>query len=92
MSDHPSTLRAETSSGLAVEWNDRAAVHRVGAANGILSDAVALNRGSFAEMIALVMAFPESERADYFIEKAGDPEYHFAEIAELAARPDFPGA
>jgi hypothetical protein len=36
------------------------------------------------------MLLPEQERADYYIEKAGDREYHAAEIAELSKRPDFP--
>lgn len=91
MSDHPTTFRAEPTGDHAVEWNDRASLHRVGAGDGLLSDATALNRGTFAELVRQVMAMPAEERGGYVIEKLGDREYRAGEIAELAARPDFPG-
>jgi len=39
-----------------------------------------------------MMLLPEDERAAYCIEKAGDREYHAAEVAQLAALPEFPHA
>ena len=51
-----------------------------------------LRSGTFAEMIRHMMLLPEDERAAYCIEKAGDREYHAAEVAQLAALPDFPHA
>ncbi len=49
-----------------------------------------LRSGTFAELIRHVMLMPEDERAQYCIEKAGDREYHVAEVAGLSQRPDFP--
>ena len=60
--------------------------------DGVLDGAKGLRSGTFAEMIRHMMLLPEDERAAYCIEKAGDREYHAAEVAQLAALPDFPHA
>ncbi|RDC60107.1 hypothetical protein HME9302_01306 [Alteripontixanthobacter maritimus] len=92
MSDHPSTFGGGTTgkTGDNIAWNDRAALHRADDGDGIFDGAKALSRGTFADMIRHVMTLPEADRDTYVIEKAGDREYRAAEIAALAARPDFP--
>jgi hypothetical protein len=91
MTDHPSTFKAKRTHREGVEWNDRAAVHRVGDGDGLFDGAKALRRGTFAEMIEHMMLLPAEERARYLVEKAGDREYSAAEVEELAARSDYPG-
>lgn len=92
MVDHPSTFRAEDTHSEDIEWEDRAALHLADHADGLLQGLQAVRRGSFAELIAQMMAMSEDERRKYVIEKAGDREFGPDEVAELAARPDFPGA
>ena len=92
MSDHPTTFRADPDPHGAGFWEDRAALHRADNAGGLLDAATALRRGSFAELVAYVMLLPEEERQDYVIEKLGDREYRADEIADLAARADYPPA
>ena len=90
MTDHPSTYKAEDTNRPGIQWDDRASLHHTGDGNGVLDGARGLRSGSFAELVRHLMLLPEHERADYYIEKAGDREYHAAEIAELSKRPDFP--
>ena len=90
MTDHPSTLKAKDTVRTNIEWDDRAELHRVGAGDGVMSGASSLRDGSFAELIAHMMLLPEEERADYYIEKLGDREYHAEEVTALAADPTFP--
>lgn len=90
MVDHPSTSRAEDTYAEGIEWDDRAALHLKSQSDGVLNKATALRRGSFAELIAQMMAMPEEERRQYVIEKAGDREFGPDEIAELSRHPSFP--
>ncbi|WP_324827241.1 hypothetical protein [Qipengyuania zhejiangensis] len=90
MTDHPSTFRAEGTHRPGIQWDDRASLHREGDGDGVLDGAKGLRQGSFAELIAHIMLMDEAERGKYYIEKAGDRQFQAAEIAELAARPDFP--
>lgn len=92
MTDHPSTFRGESARPAGIEWDDRASLHREGDAEGVLDAATALRSGSFAELIGHMMLLPEAERAQYYIEKAGDREYHADEVAGLSRRADFPRA
>ena len=49
-----------------------------------------MRSGTLAELVHFVIALPESERADYTIEKKGDHRLTAGEIAALSRRPDFP--
>lgn len=91
MIDHPSTFRADDTHSEEIEWDDRAALLLSGHSDGLLQGFQAVRRGSFAELIAQMMAMPEEERRGYVIEKAGDREFGLQEVAELASRPDYPG-
>lgn len=91
MTDHPSTFRGGTTDTGGVDWDDRAAIHRRGDGEGVFDGMKALNRGTLAEMVRMIVAMPESERGDYVIQKAGDHELDTAEIMALADRDDFPG-
>ena len=91
MTDHPSTFRAAETGSSGTDWDDRAAIHRRGDGQGLLDGMKALNRGTLAEMVAMVASMPEGERGDYVIQKAGDHKLGTAEIMALAAREDFPG-
>lgn len=90
MADHPSTYKGVPSKGGETEWNDRAALHAVSTADGILSGGNALQRGTFAEMIRHIAAMPEEKRDEYLIEKSGDRQYSAAEAMELMRHPEFP--
>lgn len=90
MTDHPSTFRGENTYRDGIQWDDRATLHLTGQGDGVLSGATSLRSGSFAELIRFVENLPAGDRVKYYIEKAGDREYHAAEIADLAARKDFP--
>ncbi len=90
MSDHPSTYKGEDTHTGGIEWNDRASLHRIGDGDGVLDGAKGLRSGTFAELIRHMMLMPEKERADFYIEKAGDREFHADEIASLSQRDDFP--
>ena len=91
MTDHPSTFRGPAEQSDTIAWDDRAFLHRAGDGGGVMDGAKSLRSGSFAEMIAHVMLLPEEERTDYVIQKAGDREFHAAEIEALHADPAFPG-
>lgn len=90
MTDHPGTFGGEPADR-TFDWDDRAALHRRDDGGGVLDAMKALNRGTLAEMVALVIAMPEGERGDYVIEKAGDRRIGPGEIRALADRDDYPG-
>ena len=90
MTDHPSTYRADDTHREGIQWDDRASLHRNDDGGGVLDGAKAVTSGTFAEMIRHQQMLPEGERGDYHIQKAGDREYHAAEIETLASRSDFP--
>ncbi len=90
MTDHPSTFHGDAGDNTGIDWDDRAALHATGDGDGVLDSAKGLRSGSFAELIRYVMTLPAESRAKYYIEKAGDREYHADEIAVLARRNDFP--
>lgn len=88
--DHPSTIGNPNEHTSTMDWDDRAALHLVGDNDGLLADLTAVRRGTFGELIAQLMAMPQGERRKYVIEKAGDRQFGADEVAELAARADFP--
>ncbi|AXK42712.1 hypothetical protein [Erythrobacter aureus] len=90
MTDHPSTFKGDPSHSEGIEWDDRASLHRTGDGDGVLDAAKGLRSGTFADLIRHVMLMPAEERGDYYIEKAGDREYHVDEIVSLSKRDDFP--
>ncbi len=90
MTDHPSTFKGDTAHSEGIEWDDRASLHRTGDGDGVLDAAKGLRSGTFAELIRHMMLMPAEERADYYIEKAGDREYRADEVTSLAQRADFP--
>ncbi|MEW4447826.1 hypothetical protein [Qipengyuania sp. JC766] len=90
MTDHPSTYRAGQAHSGSVQWDDRASLHRTDDGDGVFDSAKGLRDGTFAEIIRHMMMLPEEDRAKYYIEKAGDREYHAAEVAALSQHPDFP--
>ena len=90
MTDHPSTFKADDCNRQGIQWDDRASLHREGDGDGVLDAAKGLRSGSFAELIRHVMLLPDEERSHYYIEKAGDREYHAEEIASLSQHADFP--
>ena len=90
MSDHPSTFDGDTSEHKGFAWDDRASLHRKDDGGGVLDSAKGLRSGTFADIVRHMMLLPAEERSAYYIEKAGDREYHADEVAALAGRPDFP--
>lgn len=90
MSDHPSTFKGTPAETGTHAWEDRAALHDKSLADGVISGANALRRGTFAEMIRHVAMLPEDKRSDYVIEKLGDREYSAEEAIALSQREDFP--
>ncbi|MEX0342826.1 MAG: hypothetical protein AB3N06_09570 [Erythrobacter sp.] len=90
MTDHPSTYRGEDTHSGEIDWDDRASLHRKHDGDGLLDSAKGLRSGTFADLVRHMMLMPEHERADYYIEKAGDREYHADEVAGLSQRDDFP--
>lgn len=91
MTDHPSTFKAAETHDQGIAWDDRASIHRADDGADVLDGAKGLRRGTLAEMVAQVMAFPPGRRGDFAIQKAGDHRLDRAEIEALAARSDFPG-
>jgi hypothetical protein len=91
MTDHPGTFRGATTGTDSVDWDDRASIHRRDDGGGVFDAMKALNRGTLAEMVALILAMPADERGGYVIEKAGDHRLGPGEIMALAERDDFPG-
>lgn len=90
MTDHPSTFEGTPVKSDETAWSDHASLIPVETKDGIFSRSSAVRSGTFADMIRHLAALPESDRAGYVIEKAGDREYSGAEAAELAQRDDFP--
>ena len=90
MTDYPSTYKAEDTHREGIQWDDRASLHQVGDGNGLLDGAKGLRNGTFADLIRHMMLMPEEERNGYYIEKAGDREFHAEEVATLSRRKDFP--
>lgn len=90
MADHPSTYKGTPLETGEFAWNDRAALYNKASADGLISGANALRRGTFAEMIKHITMLPEGERGDLVIEKKGDREYSAEEAVALASRDDFP--
>lgn len=90
MTDHPSTFKAAETHQEGIQWDDRASIHTAHDGQGILDGAKGLRRGTLAEMVAEVMAYPPERRGDFVIQKAGDHKLERAEIEALAARSDFP--
>lgn len=90
MTDHPSTFKGEETHRPGIQWDDRASLHRVGDGDGVLDAAKGLRSGTFAELVTHMMLLSDDERANYYIEKAGDREYHADEVVELSQRADFP--
>lgn len=74
-----------------VEWDDFSELHEKDDGGGILSGFKSLHQGTLTELIRFVMHLPVEDRAKYVIAKSGDHRLDWNEIAELAARPDFPG-
>ena len=58
----------------------------------MLDGAKSIRSGTFAELVRYVAALPEEKRAGYYIEKAGDREFHADEIVRLHEREDFPAS
>ena len=92
MADNPTTYRGESAHTGSIDWDDRADLHRVGDGDGVFDKAKGLRSGTFAELIEYIALLPESERADYEINKAGDRTYSAAEAMALHERADFPRA
>lgn len=90
MTDHPSTFKAANTHRKGIDWDDRASLHRVGDGDGVLDGAKGLRSGTFADLIQHMMLMPEEERKDFYIQKAGDREFHADEVTGLAEHPDFP--
>jgi hypothetical protein len=91
MTDHPSTFGGVPTGSGGMDWDARASIHRRDDGGGVFDAMKEVNRGSLAEMVALVCAMPESQRAHYVIQKAGDRRLGLGEIIALAKRDDFPG-
>ncbi len=91
MSDNPGTFRGEGELPSGSRWTDAAALHRSDDGGGVLYRFKAVRNGTLAELVRFVMSLPESERARYVIEKAGDHRLTPGEIAALARRADYPG-
>ena len=90
MVDFPSSYKAEGTNRVGIQWDDRAFLHAAGDGDGVLDRAKSIRSGTFAELVAQIAALPEEERREYYIQKAGDREFHADEIVALAAREDFP--
>lgn len=91
MTDHPSTFSGAPRGGGGIDWDARASIHRRDDGGGVFDAMKALNRGSLAEMVALIRDLPEDRRREYVIQKAGDRRIGPDEAMALARRDDFPG-
>lgn len=74
-----------------VQWDDISELHEAGDGGGLLSSFKAIRQGSLSDLVGLVASLPEADRHRYTIVKSGDHRLDWAEITELAGRPDFPG-
>lgn len=90
MSNSPPTFGTDPDLHSGIGWNDPATLHR-NSGGGLLHELSAVKRGTFGELVRHVMSLPAGERSAYCIEKPGDHRYDAGEIAQLAARPDYPG-
>ena len=90
MTDHPSTYRAKDTHREGIQWDDRAFLHAADDGDGLLDGAKSIRSGTFSELVRQIASLPPEERKKYYIEKAGDREFHADEITTLAARKDFP--
>ena len=88
---HPSTIKAVRTHSDGIEWDDHASLHLKDDGQGLFDGLKGLERGTLAELVALVSRMPEEERGKYVIQKAGDHQLSTGEIMALAAREDFPG-
>ncbi len=91
MSDSPPTFGTDPGLHSAVGWSDQSTLHRKDDGGGLLYRLKSIRQGTLAELVRFVMLLPEAERKAYVIEKPGDHRLEFAEIVQLAGRPDFPG-
>ena len=90
MSRTPPTFGTDPRLHGDVGWDDYCTLHR-DPGGGLLYELKSVRRGILAELIRFVMLLPESERRAYTIEKPGDHQLDYREIANLAGRADFPG-
>jgi hypothetical protein len=90
MVDFPSSYKAKGTNRPGIQWDDRAFLHAVGDGDGMLDQANAIRSGTFAELVAQIASLPEEVRRGYYLQKAGDREFHADEIVALAKRDDFP--
>lgn len=90
MPDAPTTFHGEPADEPGPGWTRAASLHRRGD-DGVFNAFRAIRQGTLAELVAHVMALPADERSGYAIVKEGDHRLAPAEIAALAARPDYPG-
>ncbi|MXO85436.1 hypothetical protein GRI38_05275 [Altererythrobacter aurantiacus] len=90
MTDHPSTFHGDPQNTGAIDWDDRAALHRVGDGRGVFDGSKALKHGTFSDIIKHLMMLPAEEREKYAIQKAGDRKYTAEEAVALADHPNFP--
>ena len=90
MVDYPSSYKAEGTNRVGIQWDDRAFLNVVGDGDGVLDRAKSIRSGTFAELVGQIASLPEDERRGYYIQKAGDREFHPDEIVALVAREDFP--
>ncbi len=88
---HPSTFKAVRTTQDGIAWDDHATVHRKDDGQGLFDAMKGLNRGTLAEMVALIASMPEGDRGNFVIQKAGDHRLDTPEIMALAGRKDFPG-
>jgi hypothetical protein len=74
-----------------IDWDDFAELHEADDGGGLLSGFKAIWQGPLRDMVGFVARLPHDERQRYVIVKSGDRRLEWLEIAELAARADFPG-
>ncbi len=91
MANSPTTFRGEPAGPDGPDWDHAASLHRADDGGGVLGDFKAIRHGTVAELVGLVMALPEADRSRYAVIKEGARQLTHKEIAELAAREDFPG-
>ncbi|WP_347304323.1 hypothetical protein V5740_06880 [Croceibacterium sp. TMG7-5b_MA50] len=89
MTDHPGTIQGESSGPVGTDWGAHASIHLAGG-GGILEGFAGLHRGTLAQMVGMIRAMPEGDRAKYVIYKDNDHVLTLPEVMALAARSDFP--
>ena len=88
MTDHPSTYSADETHREGIQWDDRASIHKKDDGQGLLDGMKGLYRGSFAEMVRMLVSMPD--RDEFVIQKAGDRQFSADEAVALSNQPDFP--